>query len=68
MGIEPNDLERFLTDDAATYLEMGFTQFTLGFDGPSWAVDGGVAWLAWRDERNSVRGAARQSRVDATAG
>jgi hypothetical protein len=31
---------------------MGFTQFTLGFNGPGWAVDAGRDWLAWRDEVN----------------
>ena len=39
--------------DAAVYLEMGFTQFTLGFNGPGWAVDAGAEFLAWRDERNA---------------
>ena len=32
---------------------MGFTQFTLGFNGPAWDVDAGAAWLAWRDARNA---------------
>jgi probable F420-dependent oxidoreductase len=59
VGVEPYDLDRFLAEDAATYLEMGFTQFTLGFDGPAWEVDAGAAWLAWRDDRNGVRGATR---------
>jgi hypothetical protein len=31
---------------------MGFTQFTLGFNGPDWAVDTGADWLAWRDDVN----------------
>ena len=52
VGVEPYDLERFLRDDAATYLQMGFTQFTLGFNGPEWNVDAGAAWLAWRDKQN----------------
>jgi probable F420-dependent oxidoreductase len=52
VGVEPNDMDRFLARDAAVYLEMGFTQFTLGFGGPDWPVDGGVPWLAWRDEQN----------------
>jgi hypothetical protein len=34
---------------------MGFSQFTLGFNGPGWAVDGGVPWLSWRDEMNATR-------------
>jgi len=33
---------------------MGFSQFTLGFNGPSWNVDAGRPWLAWRDERNTT--------------
>ncbi|MFN2484786.1 MAG: LLM class F420-dependent oxidoreductase [Candidatus Limnocylindria bacterium] len=52
VGVEPDDLERFLRVDAATYLSMGFTQFTLGFGGPSWNVDAGLPWLEWRDGRN----------------
>jgi probable F420-dependent oxidoreductase len=52
VGVEPEDLDRFLAEDAGTYLAMGFTQFTLGFNGPSWDVDSGARWLAWRDERN----------------
>ncbi len=54
LGIEPEDLDRFLARDAATYVEMGFTQFTLGFNGPSWTVDAGREYLAWRDERNAA--------------
>jgi probable F420-dependent oxidoreductase len=52
LGVEPEDLDRFLRDDADRYVELGFTQFTLGFDGPGWTVDRGRDWLAWRDERN----------------
>jgi probable F420-dependent oxidoreductase len=57
VGVEPDDLERFMVEDGPTYVEMGFTQFTLGFNGPTWNVDGGRAWLAWRDELNQARGA-----------
>ncbi len=64
VGVEPEDLGRFLTEDADTYVEMGFTQFTLGFDGPSWAVDAGEAWLAWRDDRNRLEGGESGVRVD----
>ena len=53
VGIEPDDLERFLARDAAVYLQMGFTQFTLGFNGPAWTVAAGVPFLRWRDERNA---------------
>jgi hypothetical protein len=31
---------------------MGFRQFTLGFNGPRWAVGSGQDWLAWRDQMN----------------
>ena len=33
----------------------GFTQFTLGFNGPDWTVDRAGDWLAWRDARNLSR-------------
>jgi probable F420-dependent oxidoreductase len=52
VGVEPNDLSRFLAEDAEAYLEMGFTQFTLGFNGPAWDVAAGADWLAWRDQLN----------------
>ena len=55
VGVDPDDLDRFLTDDADAYLAMGFTQFTLGFNGPAWPVDAGRAWLQWRDRRNAER-------------
>jgi len=37
---------------------MGCRQFTLGFEGPEWAVGRGAEWLAWRDEQNRARPAA----------
>ena len=52
LGIEPGDLQRFLARDAETYLAMGFSQFTLGFNGPAWSIERGTDFLAWRDERN----------------
>ena len=55
VGIEPDDLDRFFDEDAATYLAMGFTQFTLGFNGPNWTVDAGQRWLDWRDDQNAAR-------------
>ena len=55
VGVEPDDLDRFLAEDAATYVAMGFSQFTLGFDGPGWDVGGGAPWLAWRDALNAQR-------------
>ena len=57
VGVEPYDLVRFLAEDADTYVAMGFSQFTLGFDGPTWDVDAGRAWLAWRDRANVERAA-----------
>jgi probable F420-dependent oxidoreductase len=55
VGVEPDDMARFMAEDAAAYLEMGFSQFTLGFTGPAWNVDAGQSWLAWRDELNRER-------------
>jgi probable F420-dependent oxidoreductase len=52
LGLEPTDLDRFMRDDLPVYVEMGFTQFTLGFNGPTWQVEAGADWLAWRDEVN----------------
>jgi probable F420-dependent oxidoreductase len=63
VGVEPDDLERFLAQDGATLVEMGFSQFTLGFNGPGWAVDGGVPFLRWRDERNAALTLARAGAV-----
>lgn len=57
VGVEPGDLQRFLDQDADAYLGMGFSQFTLGFDGPGWTVEAGARWLAWRDEQNHRRDA-----------
>ena len=58
VGVEPEDLDRFLARDAETYLAMGFRQFTLGFNGPAWDVAHGADWLAWRDAHNRSRVAA----------
>ena len=55
LGLEPDALERQLADHADTYLEMGFTQFTLGYNGPDWDVATSADWLAWRDEMNASR-------------
>ena len=64
VGVEPDDLDRFLAEEAPTLVEMGFTQFTLGFNGPAWMVETGAPWLAWRDELNAAR--SRQERTAAT--
>ncbi len=55
VGVEPEDLDRFLAEDATTYLGLGFSQFTLGFNGPDWDVAAGAPWLAWRDESTAER-------------
>jgi len=57
VGVEPDDMERFMAEHAPAYLEMGFSQFTLGFTGPAWDVDAGQSWLAWRDQLNRGRAA-----------
>lgn len=53
VGVEPDDLDRFMDEDAQAYVDMGFTQFTLGFNGPAWAVESGMPWLKWRDTANA---------------
>lgn len=55
VGVEPDDIERFFARDAETYLRMGFSQFTLGFNGPDWRVDKGLPALGWRDACNHSR-------------
>jgi hypothetical protein len=52
VGVEPDDLDRFRARDADRYVAMGFTQFTLGYNGPRWDVAAGARWLRWRDGRN----------------
>jgi probable F420-dependent oxidoreductase len=59
VGVEPDDLDRFLERDAETYVAMGFSQFTLGFNGPAWNVDAGSTWLSWRDRENVLSAARR---------
>ncbi len=57
VGLQPDDLDRFLNEDADAYVALGFTQFTLGFGGPAWNVDAGRRWLDWRDRMNAERAA-----------
>ena len=57
VGLDPDDIDRFLREDAERYLELGFTQFTLGSNGPDWWVENGRDFLAWRDDRNAERAA-----------
>jgi probable F420-dependent oxidoreductase len=58
VGLQPDDIDRFLRQDADAYLALGFTQFTLGFNGPDWPVENGRAFLEWRDRMNRARGGA----------
>jgi probable F420-dependent oxidoreductase len=58
VGLQPEDIERFLREDAEAYVALGFTQFTLGFGGPAWRVERGQGFLDWRDRLNSERRAA----------
>lgn len=39
---------------ADTCVDMGFTHFTLGYNGPDWDVTTAADWLAWRDEHNAT--------------
>lgn len=55
VGVEPDDLERFVAEDAGRYLALGFTQFTLGFNGPDWNVERGAGFLEWRGSVNAQR-------------
>ena len=65
VGVEPTDLDRFLDEDADDYVALGFTQFTLGFNGPAWDVGSGERWLRWRDARDAGRDAGRDATTQA---
>ena len=52
LGLEPDDRERVLTQHADEFYELGFTQFTIGANGPDYSFDAVGDWLAWRDEKN----------------
>lgn len=52
VGVDPEGLDSFLANEAATLVEMGVTEFTLGYNGPRWDVSRGQDWLSWRDEQN----------------
>jgi len=67
LGIEPDDIARFLDEDADRYLALGFTQFTLGFDGPAWRVEAGEQFLAWRDATNRRADESRRSAATGTS-
>jgi hypothetical protein len=49
VGVQPDDLERFLNEEVDTCLQMGFTQFTLGVNGPDYDLSPLKDWLAYRD-------------------
>ena len=55
LGVDDADPEGYLRSHGDRLLEMGFTQFTIGFNGPDWDLSGGDPWLRWRDERNRDR-------------
>ena len=47
-----------------TYVALGFTQFTLGVNGPEWEVGSAVEqWLSWRDEQNASRASTAVARL-----
>jgi probable F420-dependent oxidoreductase len=52
VGIEPDQLSHDLERYAADYVDLGFTQLTLGINGPAYDVGPVRDWLAWRDEVN----------------
>jgi probable F420-dependent oxidoreductase len=52
IGLEPGDADRVLREHAGAYLEMGFTGFTFGTNGPDYSLDGLEQWLEWRDRVN----------------
>ncbi|MGI8516547.1 MAG: LLM class F420-dependent oxidoreductase [Acidimicrobiia bacterium] len=53
VGVQPEELDPFLAKEASTLVEMGVTEFTLGFNGPRWDVGRGRDLLAWRDDLNA---------------
>jgi len=53
VGIEPTELAHDLSAHADGYLAMGFTQFTLGINGPKYDLAPVRDWLAWRDSVNA---------------
>ncbi len=52
VGLEPDDRARMLELHADTFIELGFTQITIGANGPDYPFDHVDDWLAWRDEVN----------------
>jgi probable F420-dependent oxidoreductase len=52
VGIEPDQLGHDLAHNAAGYAALGFSQITLGINGPRYDLAPVTDWLAWRDELN----------------
>lgn len=55
LGLEPDEGKPMLDRHADRFLDMGFTQFTLGTTGPDYSLDGLPEWLEWRDAINTSR-------------
>jgi alkanesulfonate monooxygenase SsuD/methylene tetrahydromethanopterin reductase-like flavin-dependent oxidoreductase (luciferase family) len=53
VGIEPDMLAHDLAKHADEYADRGFTQITLGVNGPDYDLGPVRDWLAWRDARNA---------------
>lgn len=53
VGIEPDQLGADLARHADTYVAYGFTQITLGVNGPDYDLEPVRDWLAWRDDVNA---------------
>jgi probable F420-dependent oxidoreductase len=52
-GIEYDKIEGDPIELAEQYYELGFTQFTFGFNGPEYDMTPVKAWLNWRDSKNA---------------
>jgi probable F420-dependent oxidoreductase len=50
VGIEPDQLGHDLAHHAADYVALGFTQITLGINGPRYDLGPVREWLSWRDD------------------
>jgi probable F420-dependent oxidoreductase len=60
VGIEPDMLGHDLAKHADEYVARGFTQITLGVNGPSYDLAPVRDWLAWRDSLRHRRDSLRQ--------
>ena len=52
IGLEPDDRLRMLEEHAEVFLRRGFTQFTIGTNGPDYSMEHVDDWVRWRDEVN----------------